>query len=147
LDGKALFTGMMRLYTATHREMEGSLLLECAQGKEEAEPRSKRRKSNSDSDDGISIRKREATEKYRPLPVYQKPRPVVTKNFFAPLKVPQDSVLALVLYSLYINDAPAAPGIHIALFAGDICVYATEKHERRVLNTLQHGLTAVGSWC
>jgi hypothetical protein len=33
LGGKALFTGMLRLYTATHREMEDSLLPECAQGK------------------------------------------------------------------------------------------------------------------
>jgi hypothetical protein len=85
LDGKALFTGMLRLYAATHREMEDSLLLECAQGKEVTEPHSKRRIRNSDSDDGSSISKWEATEKYRPLPVYRKPRPVVTKNFFAPL--------------------------------------------------------------
>jgi hypothetical protein len=42
LDGKALFTGMLRLYTATHRVMEDSLLQECAQGKEDAEPHSKR---------------------------------------------------------------------------------------------------------
>jgi hypothetical protein len=66
--------------------MEDSLLQECAQGKEEAVPHSKRRKRNSNSDDGSSISKREATEKCRPLPVYQKPRPVVTKNFFAPLR-------------------------------------------------------------
>jgi hypothetical protein len=57
--------------------------------------------------------------------------------------VPQGSVLAPTLYSLYINDTPAAP----ALFADDTFVYATEKHERRVLNQLHHGLTAVGSWC
>jgi hypothetical protein len=61
--------------------------------------------------------------------------------------LPQGFFLAPVLYRLYINDAPAAPGIHLALFADDTCVYATEKHERRVLNTLQRGLTAVGSWC
>jgi hypothetical protein len=61
--------------------------------------------------------------------------------------VPQGSVLAPVLYSLYINDAPAAPGIRLALFADDTCVYATEKHEGRVLSKLQRGLTAVGSWC
>jgi hypothetical protein len=66
--------------------MEDSLLPECAQGKEEAETQSKRRKRNSDSDDGSSISKREATEKCRPLPVYQKSRPVVTKNLFAPLR-------------------------------------------------------------
>jgi hypothetical protein len=61
--------------------------------------------------------------------------------------VPQGSVLAPVLYSLYINDIPATPGIHLALFADDTCVYATEKHERHVLNKLQRGLTAVGSCC
>jgi hypothetical protein len=38
------------------------------------------------TDDGSSISKREAVEKCRPLPVYQKPQPVVTKNFFAPLR-------------------------------------------------------------
>jgi hypothetical protein len=67
--------------------MEDSLLPECAQGKEESEPHSKRRKSKNDFDDGSSISKREATEKYRPLLVYQKPRPVAKKNFFAPLRV------------------------------------------------------------
>jgi hypothetical protein len=42
---------------------------------------------------------------------------------------------------------PAAPGTHLALFADDACIYATEKHERRVFNKLQRGLTAMGSWC
>jgi hypothetical protein len=42
LDRKVLFTGMLRLYTATHREMEESLLLECAHGKVAAEHHSKR---------------------------------------------------------------------------------------------------------
>jgi hypothetical protein len=61
--------------------------------------------------------------------------------------VPQGSVLASVLYSLYINDAPAAPRTHLALFADDTCIYATEEHERRLFNKFQSGLTAVGSWC
>jgi hypothetical protein len=59
--------------------------------------------------------------------------------------VPQGSVITPVLYNLYINDAPAAPGTHLPLFADDTCIYATEKQERRVLNKLQRGLTAVGS--
>jgi hypothetical protein len=66
--------------------MENSLLPECAQVKEEAEPHSKHQKRNSDSNDGSSISKREATEKCRPLPVHEKPRPVVTKNFYPPLR-------------------------------------------------------------
>jgi hypothetical protein len=53
------------------------------------------------------------------------------------------SVFAPILYSLCINDATAAPGIHLALFADDTCIYATEKHELCVLCKLQHGLTAV----
>jgi hypothetical protein len=53
-----------------------------------------------------------------------------------PPAVSQGSVLVPVLYSVYINDAPAAHGTHLALFADDTSVYATEKHERRVLNKL-----------
>jgi hypothetical protein len=62
-DGKALFTGMLRLCLAIHREMEDSLLPECAQEKEEVEPHNKRRKRNIDFDDGSSISKREAAIK------------------------------------------------------------------------------------
>jgi hypothetical protein len=77
---------MMRLYAAIHRELENSLLPECAKGSEEDVPHSKRRKRYSDSNDGSSTGKGEATDKSRPLPVYQKPRPVAIKNFFAPLR-------------------------------------------------------------
>jgi hypothetical protein len=59
--------------------------------------------------------------------------------------VPQGSVLAPVLYSLYINDAPEAPRTHLALYANDTCIYATEDHERRVFRNSQRGLTAVKS--
>jgi hypothetical protein len=51
------------------------------------------------------------------------------------------------LYSLYINDAPAAPGIHLALFMDDTCIYMTEKHKHRVLCKLQCRLTEVNLWC
>jgi hypothetical protein len=46
--------------------------------------------------------------------------------------VTQGYLLAPVLYSLYINDGPAAPRVHLALSADDTCIYATEKHECRV---------------
>jgi hypothetical protein len=61
--------------------------------------------------------------------------------------VPQGSVLAPVFYSPYMNDAPAATGTYFALLAADTCIYATEKHERRVLCKLQRGLTELNSWC
>jgi hypothetical protein len=61
--------------------------------------------------------------------------------------VPQGSVLAPILYSLYINDAPTAPETHFALFADDTRIHATEKHERRVPCKLPRGLTAVKPWC
>jgi hypothetical protein len=57
--------------------------------------------------------------------------------------VPQGSVLAQILCSVFINDAPAAPGTHFALFADDICIYATKEYEHRVICKLQRGLTAV----
>jgi hypothetical protein len=77
---------MMRLYAAIHRELEDSLLPECAKGSEEGVFHSKRRKRNSDSADGSSIGKGKATDKSRPLPVYHKPRPVAVKNFYAPFR-------------------------------------------------------------
>jgi hypothetical protein len=60
--------------------------------------------------------------------------------------VPQDSVLTPILYSLYINDVPEAPGTHLALFEDDVSIYEAEKHKGRVLCKLQRGLTAV-KWC
>jgi hypothetical protein len=60
-------------------------------------------------------------------------------------RVPQGSILAPILYSLHINDALAAPTIHLALLADDTCIYATEKHESRVPCKLQQSLTAVNS--
>jgi hypothetical protein len=51
------------------------------------------------------------------------------------------------IQSLYTNDALVAPGTNLALFVDDTCIYVTEKHERHVLCKLQHGLSAVNSWC
>jgi hypothetical protein len=73
------------------------------------------------------------------------------EEFSSPMKtaagVPQSSVLAPILYNLYINDALVPSGAHLALIADYTCIRATEQHERRVLSKFQCGLTAVGSWC
>jgi hypothetical protein len=36
--------------------------------------------------------------------------------------MPQGSVLSPTLYSLYINNAPQSPGVHLALFVDDMCI-------------------------
>jgi hypothetical protein len=61
--------------------------------------------------------------------------------------VPQGSVLSPTLYSIYINNAPQSPGVRLALFADDTCIYTTDRKEGYVLRKLQRGLTSVGSWC
>jgi retron-type reverse transcriptase len=43
--------------------------------------------------------------------------------------VPQGSVLSPTLYNIYINDTPQTPGVNLALFADDTCLYATERKE------------------
>jgi hypothetical protein len=76
---------------------------------------------------------------------------LVEGEFSAPREIAVDvhegSVLAPVLYVLHVNDARAAPGTHLGLFSDDTHIYATEKHELRVLCKQQRGLTAVNSWC
>jgi hypothetical protein len=77
---------MVSLYATLNKEMRGSLLPECEQEKQKVVPHRKRRNGNSDSDDGSSISKKEEIENCEPLLFYKQPRPVVTKNFFAPLR-------------------------------------------------------------
>jgi hypothetical protein len=59
----------------------------------------------------------------------------------------QCSVLAPTLYSLYINDTPQTPGVHLTLFADDTCIYGTDRKESYVLRKMQRGLIAMEAWC
>jgi hypothetical protein len=61
--------------------------------------------------------------------------------------VPQGSVLSPILYNLYINDVTQTPGVNLALFAADTCLYMTEHKEGYVLRKLQHGLNSMTAWC
>jgi hypothetical protein len=61
--------------------------------------------------------------------------------------VPQGFVLSPTLYNIYINDIPQTPGVYLALFAEDTCLYATERKEGYVLRKLQRGLDAIKTWC
>jgi hypothetical protein len=60
--------------------------------------------------------------------------------------VPQGSVLAPILYSLYINDTPRTLGIHLALFGYDTCLYTTDRRDNYVLRKLQRGLNTLEEW-
>jgi hypothetical protein len=61
--------------------------------------------------------------------------------------MPQGSVLSPTLYNIYINDAPQTHGVHLALCADGICLYATEHKEGFVVRKLQHGLSSLKTWC
>jgi hypothetical protein len=61
--------------------------------------------------------------------------------------VPQGSVLSLTLYTLYFNETPQTPGVNLALFADDTCLYATDHKEGYVLRKIQRGLDSMAAWC
>jgi hypothetical protein len=62
-------------------------------------------------------------------------------------KVPQGLVLSPTLFNMYINDAHQPRGVHLALFAGDTCLYATDREEGFLLRKLQRGLSSLETWC
>jgi hypothetical protein len=47
--------------------------------------------------------------------------------------VPQGSVLSQTLFNLYINDTPQTHGVHLALFADDTSLHATDSKESFVV--------------
>jgi hypothetical protein len=47
---------------------------------------------------------------------------------------------------MYINDTPQTTDVHLALFADDTCVYATERKEGYILRKLQRGLYSRAEW-
>jgi hypothetical protein len=61
--------------------------------------------------------------------------------------VSQGSVLSPTLFDTYINDAPQTYGVHLALFADDTCLNATDNKEGFVLRKLQRGLSSMETWC
>jgi hypothetical protein len=61
--------------------------------------------------------------------------------------VPQVSVLFPTLFNLYINDAPQTHGVHLALFADDTSLYATDLKEGYIVRKLQRGLSSMETWC
>jgi hypothetical protein len=56
----------------------------------------------------------------------------------------QGSVLSSILYSMYINDnPPRTPGVYLALFADDTCMYIMDRKVSYVLRKLQRGLNSM----
>jgi hypothetical protein len=47
--------------------------------------------------------------------------------------VPQGSVLAPTLNSIYIYGTPPVPRVYLGLFADDTCIYATDRKQGYVL--------------
>jgi hypothetical protein len=60
--------------------------------------------------------------------------------------VPQGFVLSPTLYNIYINDAPQTHGVYLAFFAGDTCLYVTDRKEGFVVRKLQRGLSSMENW-
>jgi hypothetical protein len=81
LDGKALFTSILRLCAAIHRDMRDSLLPEQKESPEEFREQRRRKRNPSE----------EQAKKSKPTPGPRDPRirtqgEVPTRNFFAPLR-------------------------------------------------------------
>jgi hypothetical protein len=58
--------------------------------------------------------------------------------------MPQGSVLSHAPFNMYVNDAPQTNSVHLALFADNTCLYATDRKEGFVVKTLQCGLSYNG---
>jgi hypothetical protein len=90
LDGKALFTAVLRLYAATHREMRESLLPEETETPEGFREQRRRKRNPSE----------EQVKKLKPTPGSRDPRTrsqveaqVPTRNFYAPLRTSEMDVV------------------------------------------------------
>ena len=60
--------------------------------------------------------------------------------------VPQGSVLAPVLFLLYINDIPTNPQTQIAVFADDTAIYTSNRNTNYIYRQLQRHLDSLETW-
>jgi hypothetical protein len=89
LEGKPLFTAMLRLYAATHRDLRDSLQPEQEQEEATEAFREQRKRKRNPSDEQPAVLKKTAGSvpaKTSPTGVSSPPNAVVTQNFFAPLR-------------------------------------------------------------
>jgi hypothetical protein len=90
LEGKPLFTALLRLYAATHTELRESLLQERGQEKATEEFCEQRRRKRNPSDEQPAVLKKTAGSvpaKTSPTDVSSPPKAAVTRNFFVPFRV------------------------------------------------------------
>jgi hypothetical protein len=55
--------------------------------------------------------------------------------------MPQGSIRSPTLYSVYTNNDPQTPGVHLAIFVDDTCMYVTDCKEGYILRKVQRGLS------
>jgi hypothetical protein len=60
--------------------------------------------------------------------------------------VPQGSVLAPTLFSIYVNDIPRTPHVQLALYADDTALYTTARQPQVILDRLQSAIDTLGDW-
>jgi hypothetical protein len=87
LEGKSLFTAMLRLYAVTHRELRDSLQPEPDQEEATEEFREQRRRKQNPSNEQPAVLKKTAGSlpaKTSATVVSSPPKAVVTRNFFSP---------------------------------------------------------------
>jgi hypothetical protein len=59
--------------------------------------------------------------------------------------VPQGSVLSPTLYNFVYKWYPSNPGVNLALFPDNTCLYATNRKEGYVLRKIQRGLNCMAA--
>jgi hypothetical protein len=59
----------------------------------------------------------------------------------------QGSILSATLFNMYIKHVPETRDVHLALFADDTCLYATDGKEGFIVRKLQRGLRSMETWC
>jgi hypothetical protein len=90
LEGKALFTAMLRMYAAIYRELRESLLLVHQQSS--GEFRKQRRCKGNASEEQVKISKTMVPTPESRDPIVRSQGQIPTKNFFAPLRTSEMDV-------------------------------------------------------
>lgn len=82
---------------------------------------------------------RDRSFRYRLEGTYSDPHPIRAG-------VPQGSVLSPTLYSLFTNDIPRHPKVHLGLFADDTALFTTHCKYAFIRRYLQEAITDLGRW-